>query len=184
MLPRFEPGHKQLHVCIMFIQRVTIQSTSKQVSESNANSNAAFKPVRLCLSEWHLGCSTPTATLPNALHSHFLGFPLSAIYSRPCGSQHLSCNRQIVGQPRQGKMSEKMFEKCPKLSRGAENTIFRHFLGNFCLFGRCFCLATLSNARPLQHLRHFGSSFARLQIASAGIQAIHWRPVCRHSSGI
>ena len=50
-----------------------------------------------------------------------------------------------------------MSTKCPKMSKNvrklsgeAENTIFRHFLDNFCLFGRCFCLVTLSNARPLQ----------------------------------
>ena len=50
-------------------------------------------------------------------------------------------------------MSEKcwkMSEKCQKLSGGAENTIFGHYLDKFCLFGRCFCLVTLSNARPLQ----------------------------------
>ena len=45
---------------------------------------------------------------------------------------------------------EKMSENVQKLSRGAENTIFGHFLDNLCLFGQCFCLVTLSNARPLQ----------------------------------
>ena len=44
---------------------------------------------------------------------------------------------------------EKMSEN---LSGGTENTIFRHFLDIFCLFGRCFCLVTLSNARPLRLL--------------------------------
>ena len=43
-----------------------------------------------------------------------------------------------------------MSENVQKLSEGDENTIFGHFLDNFCLFGRCFCLVTLSNARPLQ----------------------------------
>ena len=51
-------------------------------------------------------------------------------------------------------MSEKMSEKCPenvqKMSGGAENAIFGHFLDKFCLFGPCFCLVTLSNACPLQ----------------------------------
>ena len=40
-----------------------------------------------------------------------------------------------------------------KLSRGAEDTFFRHFWDNFCLFGRCCRLVNLSNARPLQLLR-------------------------------
>ena len=56
------------------------------------------------------------------------------------------------------KMSEKNVEKCPKnvqkLPGGAENTIFGHVLDNFCLFGRCFCLVTLSNARPLPETCH------------------------------
>ena len=47
------------------------------------------------------------------------------------------------------KMSKNV-EKCPKnvqkLSGGAENTVFGHFLDNFRLFGQCFCLVTLSNA--------------------------------------
>ena len=63
------------------------------------------------------------------------------------------CNGQIVGQPRKrnfDKMSKKYRENVQKLSGGAENTIFGHFLENFCLFGGCFCLVTLSNARPLQ----------------------------------
>ena len=47
------------------------------------------------------------------------------------------------------KMCRKMSEKCPKI----ENTIFGHFWDNFCLFGRCFCLVTLSNARPVQPLK-------------------------------
>ena len=66
-----------------------------------------------------------------------------------------TCNGQIVGQPRRWESRQnvrKMSKKCPKivqkLSRGAESTIFGHFLDNFCLFGRCFCLVTLSNARP------------------------------------
>ena len=45
---------------------------------------------------------------------------------------------------------EKCLKNVRKLSGGAENTIFGHFLDNFCLFGRCFCLVALSNARPLQ----------------------------------
>ena len=45
----------------------------------------------------------------------------------------------------------KMSEKCPKIvQKMSENTIFGHFLDNFCLFGRCLCLVTLSNACPLQ----------------------------------
>ena len=32
----------------------------------------------------------------------------------------------------------------------AENTILQTFFDNFCQFGRCFRLMTLSNARPLQ----------------------------------
>ena len=53
------------------------------------------------------------------------------------------------------KMSEKCRKNVEKLSGGAERTIFGHCLDNFCLFGRCFCLVTLSNARPLQtcHIR-------------------------------
>ena len=47
-------------------------------------------------------------------------------------------------------MSEKCRKNVEKLSRGAANTIFGHFLDKFCLFSRCFCLVTLSNARPLQ----------------------------------
>ena len=45
---------------------------------------------------------------------------------------------------------DKMSNKCP------ENTTFRHFLGDFGLFGRRFCLVTLSNARPLQVQGNFG----------------------------
>ena len=67
------------------------------------------------------------------------------------------CNGQIVGQPRKSECRQnarKMSKKCPKnaqkLSGGAENTIFGHFLDNFWLFGRCCSLVTLSNARPLQ----------------------------------
>ena len=52
-----------------------------------------------------------------------------------------------------------MSEKCPKnvqeSLRGAENIIFGHSLDYFCLFGRCFCLVTLSIARPLQAWTHF-----------------------------
>ena len=44
----------------------------------------------------------------------------------------------------------KMSEKCPRFVQRGCNNIFRHFLDNFCLLGRCFCLVTLSNARPLQ----------------------------------
>ena len=71
----------------------------------------------------------------------------------------LICNGQIVRQARERGMStnvRKMSKKCPrnvqKLSKGAENTIFGLFLDIFCLFGRCSCLMTLSNARPLQCL--------------------------------
>ena len=67
------------------------------------------------------------------------------------------CNGQIVGQPRRRecptkcpKIVRKSAKIVQKLSEGAENTIFGHVLNNFCLFGRCFCLVTLSNARPLQ----------------------------------
>ena len=48
------------------------------------------------------------------------------------------------------KMSEKYLKNVQKLSGGAENTIFGHFLDSFCLFGQRFGLVTLSNARPLQ----------------------------------
>ena len=58
-------------------------------------------------------------------------------------------------------MSEKCRKNVRKMSRGAENTIFGHFLDNFCLFGRCFGLMTLSNARPLQLWGVFGASQAR-----------------------
>ena len=72
----------------------------------------------------------------------------------------MSHKRDVTGKsldsPENGNV-DKMSEKCrkcaknvQKLSRRAENTIFGHFLDNFCLFGRCFCLVTLSNARPLQ----------------------------------
>ena len=60
---------------------------------------------------------------------------------------------KTLDSPEKGNV-DKMSKKCPKnvqkLSRGAENTIFGHVLDNFCLFGRCFCLVTLSNVRPLQ----------------------------------
>ena len=67
------------------------------------------------------------------------------------------CNGQSVGQPRKRecrqnvrKLSNQCLKNVQKLSRGAANTIFRLFLDSFCLFGRCFHLVTLSNARPLQ----------------------------------
>ena len=47
---------------------------------------------------------------------------------------------------------QKMSENVQKLSGGAENAIFGHFLDSFCLLGRHFCLVTLSNARLLQPL--------------------------------
>ena len=55
-------------------------------------------------------------------------------------------NGHIVGQPskrecrQNDRKCRKMSEKCPKIVRRAENTICRHFLDNFCLFGRCLCL--------------------------------------------
>ena len=49
-----------------------------------------------------------------------------------------------------GIFPKKLSEKCPELSGGAEDTIFRHFSDIFGLFGRCLCLMTLSIARPLQ----------------------------------
>ena len=48
------------------------------------------------------------------------------------------------------KMSKKCSKNVQKLSGGAVNTIFGDFLDSFCLSGRCSCLVTLSNARPLQ----------------------------------
>ena len=42
------------------------------------------------------------------------------------------------------KKCPKNVQKCLEVNGGAENTIFGHF-GQF---GRCFCLVTLSNARP------------------------------------
>ena len=58
-----------------------------------------------------------------------------------------------LDSPEKGSVNE-MSEKCPKnvrkMSGRAENTIFRHFFDSFCLFGRRFCLVTLSNARPFQ----------------------------------
>ena len=53
--------------------------------------------------------------------------------------------QQIVGE-----MSKKCPKNVRKLSGGAENTNFGHFLDNSCLFGRWSCLETLSNARPLR----------------------------------
>ena len=50
------------------------------------------------------------------------------------------------------KMSEKCRTNVRKLSGGTGNTIFGQFLDIFCLFGRCFCVVTLSNARPLQDM--------------------------------
>ena len=49
-------------------------------------------------------------------------------------------------------MSTKCQKNVEKMSRGAgaEHAIFGNFLSNFCLFGPCFFLVTLSNARPLQ----------------------------------
>ena len=42
---------------------------------------------------------------------------------------------------------EKMSENCPE-------GLKTQFLDNVCLFGRCSCLVTLSNARPLQGWVH------------------------------
>ena len=48
----------------------------------------------------------------------------------------------------------KNVEKCPKkihkLSDGLKTTLFGHFSDNFCRFGRCFCLVTLSNAHRVR----------------------------------
>ena len=68
-------------------------------------------------------------------------------------------NHWTAQQQRMSTNVQKMSEKCPKnipkLSGGAENTIFGHPLDNPCLFGQCFGLVTLSNARPfLQPLLH------------------------------
>ena len=41
-------------------------------------------------------------------------------------------------------------KKCPKNVRRGRKHNFRTFFDIFGLFGRCFCLVTLSNARPLQ----------------------------------
>ena len=67
------------------------------------------------------------------------------------------CNGQSVGQLRKReyrqnvrKMSKKCLKNIPKLFGGAASKIFGHFLDNFWLFGRCFSVVTLSNARPLQ----------------------------------
>ena len=63
------------------------------------------------------------------------------------------CNGHIAGQPRKGNV-DKMSEKCRKNVRKCLKNVskhnFRTFLDNFCIFGRCFCLVTLSNACPLQ----------------------------------
>ena len=67
------------------------------------------------------------------------------------------------------KMSLKGLKMSKKLSRGAENTIFGHFLDNFCLFGRCFCLVTLSNARPLQWEAYCDTNGWRTAIQMGGI---------------
>ena len=71
---------------------------------------------------------------------------------------------------------ENMSEECAqKLSRGTANTIFGHFLGIFCLFGRCFCLVTLSNARPLQRksLRRNVSIGLTLALPIAECRRVH-----------
>ena len=64
------------------------------------------------------------------------------------------CNGQIVGQPRIGECRQNV-RKCPKnvqkLSKNCAEGLKTQFSDNFCLFGRCFCLVTLSNARLLQY---------------------------------
>ena len=81
------------------------------------------------------------------------------------------------------KMSEKCRKKCPenvqKLSGGAENTIFGHFLDIFCVFGRCFCLVTLSNARPLQRY----SSPDALQLEMPNLTAFFTLQTCALEEG-
>ena len=74
---------------------------------------------------------------------------------RPPPTTHIPrvATGKSLDSPEKGNV-DKMSKKCPenveKLSAGAENTIFGHFLDNFCLFGRCFCLVTLSNVRLLE----------------------------------
>ena len=57
------------------------------------------------------------------------------------------CSVLVTGKaldsPEKGNV-DKMSENCPE---GLKHTIFGHFLDIFFLFGRCFSLVTLSNAR-------------------------------------
>ena len=59
------------------------------------------------------------------------------------------------------KMSEKCRKNVRKMSKNCPEALQTqfcgHFLDIFCLFGRCFCLVTLSNARPLRRCRGWGS---------------------------
>ena len=102
-------------------------------------------------------CSNSLHSSQKAFHSKFLGVFLFCSGRRK--ERTWVVTGKSSGSPEKGnvdKMSENRRQKCPKnvqkLSRGAENTIFGHFLDIFCLFGRCFCLVTLSNARSLQDL--------------------------------
>ena len=86
----------------------------------------------------------------------FLDFPESA----PATSPRISCIMVVTGKSldspekqNHDKMSKhvrKMSRNCPKIARSPCEEKNWHFLGHFwCLFGQCFYLVTLSNARPL-----------------------------------
>ena len=76
----------------------------------------------------------------------------------PCGNFHTMATSKIVtgkslDSPEQGnvdKMSEKYRKIVRKMSKNCLEGLETQFSDNFCLFGRSFCLVTLSNARPLQ----------------------------------
>ena len=68
---------------------------------------------------------------------------------KPCFS---NCNGQSLDSPDNGNV-DKMSENAEKMSKNCPEgfkTQFSDIFGNSCLFGRCFCLVTLSYARPLQ----------------------------------
>ena len=57
-----------------------------------------------------------------------------------------------LDSPEKGNV-DKMSEKCRKNCPEGPKTQFSDIFWTICLFGRCFCLVTLSNARPLQDER-------------------------------
>ena len=101
-----------------------------------------------------LSCSISFSQLQSILISVLISFNQ---LTRSKTQEVIVVTDTSLDSPEKGNVDQ-MSEKCretvrkmsEKLSGGAVNTIFGHFLDIFCLFGRCSCLVTLSNARPLQ----------------------------------